>query len=498
MKKGGLFVGSERCVAPVVTLCQLILLGLVLCFAGCSSAPDRMPPAAATTVSASVPVPSARQDTVHPQEVPFETLTVDRAVEEALRASPELEQIKQRIDASREQVKQAEASFYPRLVLSQEFSATDNPVFALMYLINQRRFTPDVDFNHPGREQNVASVVQGEWVLFEGGSRLFERKAAVSRHRAMDAELQAARNLLIARVTEVYYQWLQALVFTGVAEQALDAASTDESLGEARMKVEMALPSELLRLKARTAEARGNLVAAKTNARRLQAALERLIARQVRHSEIPQPVLEEWPSLQQDASRDSGLLVKQALDRRPEMAAVRALIEASRNRVRSAQGGLLPRVGTTARYQWDSEDLGDAAESWLVGLQATWPLFEGGMTVSRIREAKAHLLEMEARGEQVALDIALEVHQAVLAVQEAAEKVKVAGERRKWARQALEETRHVYRNQAATVDSLLNAELSWNQAEVAFAGALFEGKTAQAVLRKSLGDFTEWMEARRE
>ncbi|MGA9234770.1 MAG: hypothetical protein WBV91_08080, partial [Desulfobacterales bacterium] len=43
-------------------------------------------------------------------------LTLDQTIDEALRASPELEQIRQRIDAAGEQVRQAEASFYPRLI----------------------------------------------------------------------------------------------------------------------------------------------------------------------------------------------------------------------------------------------------------------------------------------------------------------------------------------------------------------------------------------------
>ena len=58
----------------------------------------------------------------------------------------------------------------------------------------------------------------------------------------------------------------------------------------------------------------------------------------------------------------------------------------------------------------------------MVGVNATWSLFEGGLTLSKIREAKSRLQEIQARGEQVALDIALEVQQATLAVQEAAER----------------------------------------------------------------------------
>jgi outer membrane protein len=419
-------------------------------------------------------------------------LTAERAVEEALRASPELEQIRQRIRAAAEQVRQADSSFYPRLVVSEDYNITNNPVYALMDIINQRRFRTDIDFNNPGTQQNFGSRIRGEWSLFEGGSHWYDRKAAIAQQRSVSAELLAARNQLIAKVTEIYYQWLQALAFTGVAERALDSAKMDERLGEARVRSETALPSELSRLKARRAEAHGNFVTARTNAQKLQAGLERLIVRPIRAEEIPDAQISTATAVQaDDHQEDSDHYIKAALDKRPEMTVVRSLIQAARERVRSAQGGLLPRLKTNVDYGADSESLGKFSDSWFVGVQATWPLFEGGLSISKIEEARSRLKEMESRGEQLALDIALEVNQATLAVREAAEKIHVADERRKWAEKALGEVRQIYSKQAATVDSLLQAEVAWNQAEVSYTAALYEGKIAQAYLRRALGDFAD-------
>ena len=53
--------------------------------------------------------------------------------------------------------------------------------------------------------------------------------------------------------------------------------------------------------------------------------------------------------------------------------------------------------------------------------------------------------------------------------------------------------RNLYRNQVVLVDALLQAEVAWNQAEVSYTSALFEGKIAQALLRQSLGEFAQWM-----
>jgi outer membrane protein len=419
-------------------------------------------------------------------------LTAERAIQEALKASPELEQIRLRIAAAGEQVKQANAAFYPRLILAEEYNTTDNPVYALMNIINQRRLQPNVDFNSPGQEQDFSTQIRGQWSVFEGGRRFYDRKAALGERDSLEAALLSARNEMVGKVTETYYRWLRSLDFIGVADRALQVSRTDEQLAESRLSAGIALPSELMRLKAGTAEARGDLVAARTGARRYQAALERLIVRPIRAEEIPETTPLLSPPPKQLDSRD---LVEKAIEKRPEMAALRSLIEAARMRVRSARGTLLPRLETNASYQWDSESLGDASGSWMVSILATWPLFEGGARLSQIREAQAKLKEIEARGEQVALDIALEVHQASLSVQEAAEKIQVADERRKYAQIAMKEVQNQYRNEVVTVDSLLQAEVSWKQAEASYAASIFDGKIAHVLLRKAVGDFANWMEA---
>lgn len=419
-------------------------------------------------------------------------LSLGKAVEEAIKASPELEQIQQRIGAASEQIKQVEATFYPRILLAEEFNATDNPVYALMYMINQRRLQSSVNFNDPGVQQNFSTRIQGELSIFEGGSRWHERGATISSRRSLEAELMSARNRLVAKVVETYYRWLQAVTFISVAEEALEAAKTDESLGEARFRVEMALQGDVARFKARTAEMRGNLVSARSNGRRLQAAMERLVARPIHSEEVPDHrdlTATAAPEYQSPGDPDS--LVEQALVKRPEVAASRAMVEAAFQRVKSAQGAFLPRLSASGQVQWDSEDLGKQSDSWLVGIHASLPLFEGGLTLARLNEAKARLKEMQARGGQVELDIALEVRQAALALQEAFEKIKVQEERRNWALQALEEVRHQYRSETAGVDSLLQAQLVWTQAEAAYIAALFEGSIARALLRQSLGDFAE-------
>ena len=144
-----------RCTTRIPAWLPVMVVGWML--VACStrspvpsvSAPG--PPTVSQEVGGGSPSPAAEAP-----NAPRGPLLLEAAIEEALRASPELHQIEERIGAAGEHVRQAEAAFYPRVALAEDFNVTDNPVFALMNIINQRRLQPTVDFNNPGRQQNFS------------------------------------------------------------------------------------------------------------------------------------------------------------------------------------------------------------------------------------------------------------------------------------------------------------------------------------------------------
>jgi outer membrane protein len=467
-----------------------MLLAVVGVVAGCESTAQREAPNPTGQIKSTVMQRRLASST----KPPAGKLTIEQSIDEALVASPELGQIQARIQAADELVNQAKSSFYPSLVLAADYSETDNPMYAMMYIINQRRLKPNANFNSLGQQHDLSGQLQGQWTLYDGDSRVHNERAAENQRQATEAELSGARNQMVATVIQTYYQWLEALSFVTVAERSLQSAQTDEKLGQSRVEAEVALSSEVLRLKTATAEAEGRQVTARTSAHRLQAAMERLLARRIGPVETPDVNAAPEQADLETLATDPNQLIEQALDRRPEMAAAAAMIRAADERVQAAKGQSLPRVSLHGSYGVDAEDLNSGEDSWMAGIAATWPLFEGGAISSRIREARSNLVQMRRRGEQVALDIALEVQQSALAVQEAAEKVRVASRQRDFARRSLEEVRRQYENQTVAVDALLHAEVAWNRAEVGYTSAVFEARIAQAQLRRALGDFADWME----
>ncbi len=458
-----------------------LVAALMIVGAGCHGPQAEISSTAArlrTTVTKQVQAPA-------PQ--PLGVLTVDRAIAEALAASPQLDQMANRVAAAREQVKLAEAAFYPRLVLSSDYTRTDNPVYAMMAIINQRRLDPATNFNDPGAQTNLSTQLQAQWSVFDGGRSYYSHQAASSQELGAKAALAAERNQLVATVSQVYYQWLQARTFIAVAQQALNSARTNEQLAQVRVDNQVSLESDLLRLKAARAEAEGQLLSAQSSASKLQAALERLLVRHIGAEEVPATDLN--PDQPETAPADPNALVAQALEQRPEIEAAAAMITAAADQVQAAKGTFLPSVLVHGQLQWDSQDLRDAQNSWLVGVSAAWPLFEGGATQAKLRQARAALREMQARGKQMALDIALDVYQAALGAKEAQQRVEIARRQLDFTRQSHQDMRTQFQNQTAAVEGLLQSEVAWQRAEAGYAAATYDAKVAQAVLRRALGQF---------
>ena len=115
-----------------------------------------------------------------------------------------------------------------------------------------------------------------------------------------------------------------------------------------------------------------------------------------------------------------GRLVALALQQRPEMQQLGALVRARRRDVDVERAGLRPEISFVAngQMQLQSDKLDLAGEEWRkslsTGLSLTFPIFDGLLTRSKIEEANIELRKSELEKQRVAKIIGLEVKQAWL------------------------------------------------------------------------------------
>lgn len=105
-----------------------------------------------------------------------------------------------------------------------------------------------------------------------------------------------------------------------------------------------------------------------------------------------------------------------ALERRPELVALRTGEELRKQGVVTAKAGYLPRIegfaGYSARKSMFSANLGDEVHGWEAGVQATWSIFDGAYTRGKVAEARALLEKAELETDDLTRKIELEVRTA--------------------------------------------------------------------------------------
>jgi outer membrane protein TolC len=128
-----------------------------------------------------------------------------------------------------------------------------------------------------------------------------------------------------------------------------------------------------------------------------------------------------------------------------------------------------------------------ATPNWSIMLAATMSLYDGGITRERIREAQLRLQQLQATELQQKQLVELEVRQAFLNLQSAAEELAGADALVAQAQEALRIANVRFQSGVGTNLEVLNAQTSASQAEASRVQALFNYNLARATLERAVG-----------
>jgi outer membrane protein TolC len=344
-----------------------------------------------------------------------EVWTVRNAVRFALQNNPDSRMGKNRIEAAQAAITMERSSFFPRLDLNSRYDQTNNPMYSFGNILNQGTFTNSIDFNNPGRTDNLNMGVRLGYRFFNGGRDLAGLKAAKAQAVSSEMELEAVQAQLAFEVVRSFQLIVQAEELVKAQQATVQAITASLNVAQARYQEGVLLKSDLLDLEVQQSKAQEGLSQAKHGlevSRRIFLSLLGLADGQV--------TLDPAQSAPQE--------IPQATERapRPELKSMDALIRAAKARVRQAQGGYYPSLEGYAGYDEDKGYVTDGSgDSWQAGVKLQFNLSEGGRTSAEISRATAMLAETQERKRKTELAIALEVKQAEFAVQDAKERLQV-------------------------------------------------------------------------
>jgi outer membrane protein len=409
-----------------------------------------------------------------------QTLTIEDAVNEALRVNDQLHAARYRAEGAEDTARSARGRLLPALSASDTWQHWDGPFSITLgppgtspgvvaRNINTNTFTV-------GAQQPVLGLLHRERDL-----RSASASADASRADQADAQSQIAE-----QVRSTYLRIFEAKAGVEIAEASIEQLQKQVQDAQARYNAGTITKADLLRFQTAVANAQQQRIQADTQARTQRQALLTLLARNPEDPTLDfvEPVdLEKQTAVRPSSTVDEQ--INRALQNRPEVARAQKQAESARANGQARMFELLPEVDVQAAYSNVRGQIFQPENSSFIGIVTNWPFFTWGtrwyaaQSANRQADAAASLLENTRK--QVAYDVSSKA--ALLDSQFVA--VEVAQTAIASAEEAYRVTSAQVSAGTATTTDLLDAQSALTTAKLNLARAEYERSIARVALDRA-------------
>lgn len=406
---------------------------------------------------------------------PSDALTLEEAVQLALRHNRAVQISERSVEKSRNAVREARGNALPQIQGNATYTRFDQVATA--------RFGPQ-PIRLGNIENRTARITLTQVVDISGIVRTAVRAASVF-VSISELEYERTRNDTILQVVQAYQGVARADEFVRVAEEALKNAQERLRLVRAQVDAGVAAQFDLLRAETAVAQAEQALLNARNQRELAAAALNNLLGRDLNTPvQVVKPT--ELPPLQEVALET---LTQQAHASRPEILAAERSVELARVNIRNAQRGALPSLLLTgqADFNLNTSPFNPRRETYTGVVVLSVPIWDSGITRAREAQARDDLEIAQLRLQQAKESVALEVRRAYLNLQDAQKRLAVAQKGLEQATEALRLARVRFEAGVSPQLEISDAELAFTQAQTNLVNAQFDYLDAYAALQRAIG-----------
>ncbi|MEN6548616.1 MAG: TolC family protein [Armatimonadia bacterium] len=400
-------------------------------------------------------------------------LTLQQALDQALRCHPDVLSAQAAVVQARAQARIQEARRWPTVDLEGSVNKTQSL----------------------GRPSNVGGVV-----IVSSGQRSTQRDAAAvlnynvyetTREREIRraqtlAEAQAfgvpdAQRLLAFEVRQAYYNILAQRQLARAMMQSLAAAERHRDMVAARIEAGTAPESDLLPVEVEVAQARLDSVQAETQLDVALASLKALLQLPVDTTLHLADTLPEGTF-----SGTAQQLVTLAEQARPDVSEQRLNVRAAQlaTEVAKQQRGVQLEAGASADY---GRHTGVTGEAWSLQVGATYPLFDAGSARAAAVSAQAQQEQAVQRLSGLLLNLQRDVESALQQLRQTTTGMEVASVARRSAENSLAAAEARYKEGLAIIIEVTDAQVALLQAQVSEVQARYDHSVALASLTEAVG-----------
>jgi outer membrane protein len=419
-----------------------------------------------------------------------EKMTLDQAVDLALRNHPLLRAAVSGREIVDAQMREAQAGYWPLLQFSEIFTHSNNPVFVFGSLLEQSRFGPqnfNIDsLNSPSPLSNFRTALIVRMPVFDQ----LETPTRVSQARIGQEQSDKQQDQIKQQVRlEVIRSYYGVLVAEGKKEVAAEAVKMAEAeVGRIRDYYEtgMVVQADLLAAQVQLSEFRQQAIDATGEAVIMYAALNTALG-------VPDlPPQKVAGRLTEKGFVLPGLedLVQSALSYRPDYARAGLTVRAQEKRVRGAWGQYLPKVDVFSTYGLSGRDLASGSSDYAIGAGLTYNIFDHSRS-AKLDQARAAQSAASAEREHLSNQIRLEVVRAYQQYVSARERLNLASETVAQAKEALRIVEDRYHEGLTTITEVLRAQTAFVRTRQSLLNARYDYYLGYAQVLIATGRLTD-------
>jgi outer membrane protein len=354
--------------------------------------PGTTPPA--PTPPGSPPAPAPAPAATPPVAGTPDVLTLEQAIEIAMRQQPSLRQSRAQLEAAQGRVDLARVSRNPTIALDATAGASSRTAAGGGVVLGPDGLPistggtigPDF-FSH---RESTGLGASASWRIYDFGQTSANIRAADLNAQAFAAAVTTSTLDIRTNVEVAYLTAVADRKLAQVAETTV--RSEDAHLDQARRFVAAQAhdPIEVAQAQARDANARSALAQSQSNEAIALANLRSAIGWiDPSHSPI---VAANWPVPPETEPSVLAALVETARKNRPEIVQLDKELEASQANLDAAHAERRPVLSASAQTQWSPATGNWSPQpSWSAGLSLSWNLFDGGRASADIRIANANV-----------------------------------------------------------------------------------------------------------
>jgi len=411
-----------------------------------------------------------------------QVLTLADAVQAAESRQPQIRQARAQTEAAWARADEARSAILPQLTGTAQ------------YTLQTANFVPrpgllpsNVTVSSPAPTFNLFNFYSlglqlNQWIW--DFTTLEKWKASRATAESQAASERTARETVRLTVRAAFFTARANRALVDVARQNLE--NIDRHRKQVVGMVEVGARPEIDRLQAETdyANAQVQLITAENNYETAKAQLNQAmgIARDTAY-DVSDEALP--PVDGEDLALDP--LVDEAVKGRPELAAFARQLHAQELTISAAKGGYWPSFAGQMNLTDQGTHLDGLVWNWNVNVLASWPLFQGLLTQSTVKEAHANLRSLESQRDAELLQVRLDVDQARLAVRAGKATIAAAETALQNARARLDLAEQRYTEGLGNAIELGDAQVALATTAAQRVQAEFNLAVARAQLTKALG-----------